>query len=60
LAVASAALLAAIIAPRAAVESFAETQPKLHILCNPTCAEPQNAGTQNSWVPAARKDGTYL
>jgi uncharacterized membrane protein len=65
LAVASAALLAAISTPtrarkRAAVESFAETQPKLHVLCNPTCAEPQSAGTQNSWVPATRKDGTYV
>jgi uncharacterized membrane protein len=60
LAVAAGALLAAICAPQRAFKSFPETQPKLHSQHIPTCAEPQNAGTQNSWVPAVPKDGSYL
>ena len=39
---------------------FAEPLPKQHPQRTPTCAEPQNAGTQNSWVPAVPKDGSYL
>jgi uncharacterized membrane protein len=60
LAVSAGALLAAISARQAALEIFAQPQTQLQTQRTPTCAEPQNAGTQDSWVPVVRKDRTCV